>query len=171
MPNILRSGVNEHSTKTDLIEYCTSPPHRCVLSGVPYGNTVVQISSQAVIKFGVGVTEAEYVNQSKAYELVDPQIVRIPEVYRYFSDDKGRGYIVMAFVEGRVIDPLEDPVRISAIAGILDHLATFRRIVPGPLNDGSPNGLLFSQTRGSILSPTLKILNGGGIADFCPENL
>jgi hypothetical protein len=67
-----RSGVNEYSTETELIKYCANPPHECILGGAPYGNKIVQISSQAVVKFGVGVTEAEAINQSKAYELVDP---------------------------------------------------------------------------------------------------
>lgn len=143
IPSMSRSGVNEYSTKAELIKFCVSPPQECILGGAPYGNKVVQISGQAVIKFGVGVREAEAVNQSKAYELVDPQVVRIPKVHRYFSDNEDRGYIVMEFVEGDVIEPLEDPIRISTVAGILDHLASFRRIVPDPLNYGPPCGLLF----------------------------
>jgi hypothetical protein len=64
--------VNEYSTERELIKHCANPPHECILGGAPYGNKIVQISSQAVVKFGVGVTEAEAINQSKAYELVDP---------------------------------------------------------------------------------------------------
>jgi Phosphotransferase enzyme family len=143
MPSILRSGVNEYSTEQDLIEYCANPPHDCILGGAPYGNKVVQISSKTVIKFGVGVTEAEAVNQSKAYELLDPKVVRIPKVHRYFSDNEDRGYIVMDLVEGEVLEPLEDPTRVRTVAGILDHLASFRQNVPGPLNHGPPCGLLF----------------------------
>ncbi len=145
-----RSGVDEYSTKRELIEYCANPPHNCILGGAPYGNTVVQISSQTVIKFGVGVTEAEAVNQSKAYALVDPQIVRIPKVHRYFSDGKHRGYIVMDFVEGEVLNPFEDAKRVTKVAGILDHLASFRRIVPGPLHHGPPCGLIFFPDEGDV---------------------
>jgi hypothetical protein len=147
-PSMSRSGVNEYSTERELIEYCANPPRECILGGAPYGNKVVQISSQAVVKFGVGVTEAEAVNQSKAYELIDPQVVRIPKVHRYFSDNEDRGYIVMDFVEGEVIEPLEDPIRVTTVASILDHFASFRRIIPGPLNHGSPCGLLFFPDEG-----------------------
>ncbi|MCJ1345566.1 hypothetical protein MMC31_003773 [Peltigera leucophlebia] len=127
-----------------------NPPPESILEGAPYGNKVVKISDQAVIKFGVGVTEAEAVNQSEVYELVDPQVVRIPKVYRYFSDDEHRGYIVMDFVKGEVLDPLEDPVRVKVVAGILDHLASFRRIVPGPCAYGPPCGLLFFPDEGEV---------------------
>ena len=72
-------GVNQCSTNTELIKYCANPPHECILGGIPYGNKVVQISSQAVVKFGVGVTKAEADNQVTAYEVVDPQVVRIPK--------------------------------------------------------------------------------------------
>ena len=120
------SGVNHYSMNTDLIRYCANPPQECILGDVPYGIKVVLISRQAVVKYGIGVTNAEAVNQSMAYELADPQVVRIPKVHRYFSDNEGRGYIVMDFIEGEVLEPLEDPIRVTIAAGILDHLASFR---------------------------------------------
>lgn len=145
-----RSGVNQYSTDTELIKYCANPPRGCYLGGSPYGNKVVRISSQAVVKFGVGVTEAEAINQSKAYELVDPRVVRIPKVHRYFADNECRGYIVMDFVEGEILEPLEDPIQVMKLASILDHLASFRRIVPGPSAYGPPCGLLFFPDEGEV---------------------
>ena len=56
----------------------------------------------------------------------------------------------MDFMEGKVIDPLEDLIRITTVAGILDHLAIFRRTVPGPLNYGPPCGVLFFLDEGDI---------------------
>lgn len=137
------SSVNERSPTEELIKYCANPPPDRILGGAPYGNKVIKISSQAAIKFGFGVREAESINQSKVYELVDPHVVRVPKVHRYFQDTEGRGYIVMDFMEGKVIDPLEDLSQITTIARILDHLALFRREIPGPLHHGPPSGLLF----------------------------
>jgi len=106
----------------------------------------------------MGLTEAEAINQSKAYELVDPKIVRIPRVHRYFSDDEGRGYIVMHFVEGEVLEPLEDPIRISTVAGILDHLASFHELIPGPLHRGLTCGLMFFPDEGDATFTDVKDL-------------
>ena len=47
----------------------------------------------------MGVTESEANNQKEAYLLLNPSIVRVPRVYRFFS--KGQhGYIVMEYIEG-----------------------------------------------------------------------
>jgi Phosphotransferase enzyme family len=158
MASLLKSGMNEYSTNMELIEFCANPPQECVLGGIPYGNRVVLISSRALVKFGMGLTEDEAINQSKAYELVDPQIVRIPKVHRYFSDNKGRGYIVMDFVEGEVLEPLEDPIRISTVTAILNHLASFHARVPGPLHRGATNGLLFFAYDGDAIFTDVKDL-------------
>lgn len=104
-----RPEVNRYSTAAELTEYCANPPPECVLCVSPYGNKVVRISSQAVIRFGIGVTETEAINQSKAYVLVDPHIVSIPKIHRNFTDNERHGYIVMDFVDGEAVDPLEDP--------------------------------------------------------------
>lgn len=61
-----------------------------------------------MIKHGRFVTKEEALNQQRAFELVDPNIVCIPQVYRFFSDERGRGYIMMEVVEGKIIDPLDD---------------------------------------------------------------
>lgn len=80
--------MDQHSTNMELIKYCANPPPESILGGAPFGNKVVRISDQAVVKFGVGVTKAEAVNQIEVYKLVDPEVVRIPKVYRYFLDDE-----------------------------------------------------------------------------------
>lgn len=136
-------NIDENSPEIELISYCMNPLPDSILGGTPYGNKVIKVSSQAVIKFGFGVTEAEAFNQSGVHKLVDPQVVRIPKVHRYFSASEGRGYIVMDFIEGKVIEPLEDPKKVMKIARIVDHLASFDREVPGPLHHGPPAALLF----------------------------
>lgn len=145
-----RSNVDQDSTDIELIKYCADPPPGSIIGGALYGNNVVQISAQIVIKFGVGVTKTEAINQVEVYKLVDPQIVRIPKVYRYFSDNENRGYIMMEFVKGEILDPLGDPMKIKLVAGIIDHLASFRRTVPGPCAYGPPCGLLFFPDEGEI---------------------
>lgn len=57
-------------------------------SGIVYGGRIVKVSEQAVIKFGIGVTESEANNQRGAYQLLDPSIVRVPRVYRFFSQGR-----------------------------------------------------------------------------------
>ena len=56
----------------------------------------------------------------------------------------------MDFMEGEVLEPLEDPRRVTIVAGILDHLASFRRIVPGPSAYGPPCGNLFFPDEGEV---------------------
>lgn len=52
------------------------------------------------MKFGFLLSEDEARNQMKAYEILDPGIIRIPRVYRYFTDSQGYGYLVMDYMEG-----------------------------------------------------------------------
>jgi len=65
----------------------------------------VRILGHVVVKFGIGVTKDEAENQKGVYKVVDHGIVRIPRVYRVFTDERGRGYIVMEYIEGRVSYP------------------------------------------------------------------
>lgn len=89
-----------------------------------------------------------------AYELVDRRIVRIPRVYAFFTDDQGCGYLVMEFIDGRIIDPLEEPGAIKKVADMLDYFATFRGTVPGSLSRGPCRGLLFPETEDLIFNST-----------------
>jgi hypothetical protein len=72
-----------------------------------------ELRAAEVIKFGLGVTEKEAENQKRAYLLVDHNIVRVPCVYRFFNDNSGLGYIIMEYMPGKVIEPLEDSTRID----------------------------------------------------------
>lgn len=128
-----------------LVAVCSSAS--CTtLGGAPYGSgrRVVKISEQAVIKFGIGVTESEANNQRGAYQLLDPSIVRVPQVYRFFT--KGQyGYIVMEYIKGQILTPLEDQRLIRRVARVLEHLAELSCRVPGPLRSGVPRGLLWPE--------------------------
>lgn len=99
-----------------------------------------------MVKRGPNVTKEEAENQKIAYELVDCYIVRIPLVYDFFSDERGWGYIIMEFIEGKVIDLLDDITAIKKVADVLNHFATLGHTIPGPLCRGFCRGILFLDT-------------------------
>ncbi|TVY13934.1 hypothetical protein LARI1_G009324 [Lachnellula arida] len=134
-----------HETATDdeIASYCLEP-NRVFLSGAVYDNHVVKLSEKAVVKFGIGVKEEEANSQRKAYELIDKNIVCIPSVYRFFT--KGQhGYIVMEYMKGRVLEPVEDSLLMNRITYILAYLATIRSSIPGALGGGVSTGILWSE--------------------------
>lgn len=127
-----------------VIARCANPLPENVVS--QYGKRIIKISEHQVVKWGPDVTNEEAENQRIAFERVDSRVVRIPRVYSFFSDEQGRGYIVMEFIEGKVIQPLEDISAVKKVAGVLDHLATLRHSIPGSLCGGICRGLLFPET-------------------------
>lgn len=131
------------SADSDLVEFCLNAPPDRLVGRKDLGKKVVRISEDLVIKHGRFVTKEEALNQQRAFELVDRNIVCIPQVYRFFSDETGRGYIMMEFVEGKIIDPLDDQRLIDKLVRILDHFSTITSDVPGPLSRGPCAGLLW----------------------------
>lgn len=90
-----------HTATIDaLVAVCSSVSCK-TLNEAPNGSgrRVVKVSKQAVIKFGIEVTESEAKNQRGVYLLLDPSIVRVSQIYRFFT--KGQhGYIVMKYIKG-----------------------------------------------------------------------
>lgn len=127
-----------------VIAYCANPSPENIIS--QYGKRVIKISDHQVVKWGPGITKEEAENQQIAYERVDRRIVRIPRVYGFFSDEQGWGYLVMEYIKGKIIDPLEDKSAIEKVASVLDHFSTLKHSVPGPLSGGPCRGLLFPDT-------------------------
>lgn len=101
-----------------VIAYCANPSPDTVVSS--YGKRVIRISNQEVVKCGPDVTKEEAENQRIAYELVDSRIVRIPRVYAFFTDERGCGYLVMDFIDGNIVDPLEETDAVKKVADVLD---------------------------------------------------
>lgn len=66
------------------------------------------------------MTKEEFETQRLVYELVDSRKVRIARMYGFFCDERGWGYIIMEFIEGKVIDPLEDVSAIQKVANVLN---------------------------------------------------
>lgn len=133
----------QNSRRVSVIASCANPSPDCIVS--QFGKRVIRISDHQVVKWGPDVTEGEAENQRIAYELVDSRKVRIPCVYDFFSDEKGWGYIMMEFIEGKVIDPLEDVGAIQRVASVLNYFATLRYNVPGSLHGGVCQGVLFPE--------------------------
>ena len=50
--------------------------HREIVGGTPYGNLVVKLDQDVVVKFGWGVTKEEVYNRIAAFEILDHNKVR-----------------------------------------------------------------------------------------------
>jgi aminoglycoside phosphotransferase (APT) family kinase protein len=113
---------------------------------MPYGNSVLRLSQSVAVKFGYGVTEHEARSQEKAYQILDHNIVRVPEVYDFFEDGRGRGYLVMEFMTGQVHEPITNASQLDALFRVLDHLAAQSSQSPGSLGGGPSRALLFGES-------------------------
>jgi hypothetical protein len=140
--HVQNTMVSYESSDTELITYCLSGPHDRIIGGTLEGNLVARVSEQAVIKFGPGLSKDEAVNRQRAYNLVNHNIVRVPRVHRFFTDNMGRGYTVMGYMEGRVINPLVEPDRIKKPARVLDYFCLLKRDIHGSPSGGPCRGLL-----------------------------
>ena len=126
-----------------LIKLCSDPYHE-VLSKVAYGNTVLRISGHLAVKFGVHVKEAEAQNQRKAYQLLNPHIVRVPKVHDFF-EHASKGYLVMEFIEGQTIDPLEDEALVKRLSDVLKSFERVSNYKSGPLQGNMATGCLWPE--------------------------
>jgi hypothetical protein len=76
--------MNSSLSNSDIVQIC-SHPDRQIIGGQLYGNLVVKLSEDLVVKFGLDVSVEETENQTRAFELVDGSIVRVPRIIRYFT--------------------------------------------------------------------------------------
>ncbi len=143
---------HENATEDELVAFCSSS-NREVIGGESFGNLVIKLSDRAVIKFGVGVKGEEADNLKKAHELLDPTIVRVPLLYRFFTHQLF-GYIVMEYMEGRIIEPLEAPDLVSKVVRIVNHFGEIYGCKPGPLGGGVSRGLLWPEDEDILLNTT-----------------
>nr|OQO31367.1 hypothetical protein B0A51_03362 [Rachicladosporium sp. CCFEE 5018] len=125
-------------SRTEVIEICRSPS-REVLSAADTDPEVVRLRGFA-IKHG-SVDVSEFRTQREAYRLVDPDILKIPQVYTFFQQDE-EGFLVMEHVPGRTVSTL-DSRSVAAVADALIHLHGFTGSTPGPVSGGTSKGLLW----------------------------
>lgn len=93
-----------------------------------------------MVKCGIGVTAFEAQNQQRAYEIIDPSIIRIPQVYRFFSHGHN-GYIIMEYVNGQALSLAEDPsIYLEVVAKVLKQFEQVRHDKPGPFHEGLAYG-------------------------------
>jgi hypothetical protein len=133
-------------THANIIQWCLGTSLDKHISAQPYGNQVLQLTDKAAVKYGMGVTGEEAYNQEKAYELLDPRIVRVPNVHEFFQDDTGRGYLVMDYIEGEVKDSISEPSEICQLSLVLDHFASIKSSRPGALAGGPSRALIFGES-------------------------
>lgn len=131
-------------TDDDLVALSSAPHCKTLYAFEGSGRKVVKISDQMVMKFGIGVREEEANIQMMVHRLVDPSIVRVPLVYRFFTRGR-KGYILMEYIRGQVITKLESPNLISRITRAITHIMEIRSCTPGPLSGGVPQGILWPE--------------------------
>ncbi|KAH9220264.1 kinase-like domain-containing protein [Leptodontidium sp. 2 PMI_412] len=139
---------NPSLSNSDIVQICRGP-HRQIINGEGYGNMVVRLSEELVVKFGPGVSVEEADNQRRAFELLDSSIVRVPRLVRYFTwKDSPKsltiGYLVMEYIHGDILKSVDNH-QIDRIAKILQHFATIQNQRPGPLQTGVSRGLLWDE--------------------------
>jgi len=125
--------------KQSIINVCQNPSPSQILSRLPYGFNVIKVSEDAIVKLGpVAAIEVEVGNQRKAFNLIDPAIVRVPKVLGHFNHDS-QGYIVMEHMKGLIVDDLDDR-HYQKIAIILAH---FGCITGRQIGNLSGEGLVY----------------------------
>lgn len=134
----------DKATNEEIVQYCLrSNSDRDVISEFEGGLSVVKISENAVVKCGFGVTQLEAQNQQQAYKLIDRAIIRIPQVYRFFTSGLA-GYIVMEYIKGQPLSSVSDPTSyLQAVAQVLKHFEQVRAGKPGPFHGGLAHGQLW----------------------------
>jgi hypothetical protein len=141
-------------SRDEIIERCDKAGPQDLVSHMPYGNSVFKLSDSVAVKFGNGVTKYEAYSQEKAYQILDHDIVRIPKVYDFFEDRRGRGHLVMEFIKGETQESFTNPSQLDALSRVLDHFATQKSERPGPLGGGPSPALLFGESD----PPTFEII-------------
>ncbi|RDL37206.1 uncharacterized protein BP5553_04639 [Venustampulla echinocandica] len=139
---------HDNLSNSDIVQHCLDP-NREIVGGALYGNLVVKLSEEVVVKFGRGVSAEEADNQRKAFELLDSSIVRVPQLYRYFTWSENdalppNGFLVMEFVHGQVFESAHSR-QINQIVKILSYFSTIQSQRPGPLQTGVSRGLLWEE--------------------------
>jgi hypothetical protein len=145
----LRGAHHENLSDSEIARFCFDP-NRQIVGGLKEGNLVIKLSDDVVVKFGLGVTIEEANNQRRAFELLDCSIVRVPRLYRFFTQDNPEpfpptGFIVMEYIHGETVQ-MPNSDQVLQIAQILLHFSTIHGQNPGPLQGGRSHGLIWEET-------------------------
>ncbi|KAF2808040.1 uncharacterized protein BDZ99DRAFT_489555 [Mytilinidion resinicola] len=107
-----------------------------LVGGLEEGIVVVKLSDKLAVKYGFGATAQD--------------IVRTPEVYRFFMDTSATfptSYIFMEYFRGWTLDDLDLTVHTDIIPRVASIIAHFGSLsggqVPGPIGGGKLHGYLW----------------------------
>lgn len=129
---------------TEIISECNDP-NRHIIGGFAGATEIVYLTCDLVVKVG-DVRQEEAASQQAAYDLLDPRILIILRVCRFFEHD-GRGFLVMDYVKGQRRCQIEDHDSLSRISEALCHLHKQRSLSPGPPGGSSTSGILWPDDR------------------------
>ncbi|RDW61108.1 uncharacterized protein DSM5745_10606 [Aspergillus mulundensis] len=117
------------------------------------GIAVVKIAAHVAVKLGRGVTASEAATQQFAHTNLDPSVVYVPKVYRYFRQSRipageEYGYLFMEYIPGRNLQDLDvagDSLAhlVPRIVNIIESLGQLRASKPGPVGGGIPLGYIY----------------------------
>ncbi|KAK6393669.1 hypothetical protein LTR81_026425 [Elasticomyces elasticus] len=125
-------------TDADIISFCHE--HQSLQAHLRATSRVV-IREGIAYKYG-RVTRQEVDNQRLAHRILDPTIVRVPLIYRYFTSE-GIDYLAMKAVAVQAWGADHD--RLDAIVHAVNHLHSFTRTSPGPALGGEYGGMLWPE--------------------------
>ena len=125
--------------------------HLKILSRPSSGRKVFNITADVVVKFGLGVTLQEASAQQLAYRKVNNEVLRIPQIYRFFSRQDSEsysvGYLVMENIEGMNLEQSkwEESDLLSRVVEAMNALHSIPGDYPGPISGGEAQGSLWSE--------------------------
>jgi hypothetical protein len=145
-PSSLASITNE--AITDLCQDGT------LLSAELNSTKVVLVLPDIVVKFGIGVHQQEATTLDYAYHHANSTAIRVPQVFRFFTNGKFAGlpfgYIVMEHITGVNLEQIatdQRPDLITRVANAMNHLSQIPippQQTPGPVDGGAPRGYLWT---------------------------
>jgi len=131
--------------RNDVIACCHhASPDEC-LDYQEYGNIVLKLGPDKVVKFGPMVSRDEAENQASVAGMVNQETVRVPKVYDWFEDAKGWGYLVMEFMDGEKAKCLTEDIHAPQLLKVLEHLHSLKAGTIGPLHRGPHQAILFGE--------------------------
>ncbi|KAF2164402.1 hypothetical protein M409DRAFT_56671 [Zasmidium cellare ATCC 36951] len=131
-------------TDEDRIVAACSDPDRHLLSDPEQGADIIKYSKSCIVKFG-NVSASEAMNQQLAHRILDPSIVRVPEVHHHFTRDSD-GYLVMQYIDGAPCGSQVARENVEKIAAAIKHLWSQSDLpvqAPGPIGGGMTQGMLW----------------------------
>lgn len=137
--------ISKESPEDSIVSFCANSATDIHLQDPACTNSVIKLPGQLLIKYGPSIRANEAANQRRAREILDPEIAYVPEVYRFFTDSRGIGYMLMEYVEGKPVDSIHTPTMRDKVKKMIEHFTSLSDPIPGPLGGGSSPALIFGE--------------------------